>query len=78
MLVLMRKRDEKILIGEDVVVTVVSIRGNKVKLGIEAPMTMPVHRAEVRRAIESEGDGRTLTRAQETRLAESEVTDGSG
>jgi len=74
MLVLSRKRDEKILIGENVVVTVVSIRGNKVKLGIEAPDEVPVHRAEVAAAIHS--DGRTLTRAQAARLAESEVSDG--
>jgi len=51
MLVLSRKANEKILIGENVVVTVVSIRGGKVRLGVEAPDDVPVHRAEARRAV---------------------------
>jgi carbon storage regulator len=61
MLVLSRKRDEKIVIGEDIVITVVEIRGDKVRLGIEAPAHVPVHRAEVHAAIFGErkpaGDG---------------------
>ena len=47
MLVLSRKRDEQIIIGNDVVVTVVEIRGDKVRLGIEAPAHVSVHRQEV-------------------------------
>ena len=47
MLVLSRKHDEKIVIGENIVITVVEIRGDKVRLGIEAPVTVPVHRQEV-------------------------------
>ena len=47
MLVLSRKRDEQIMIGPDIVVTVVEIRGDKVRLGIEAPAHVPVHRQEV-------------------------------
>ena len=47
MLVLSRKRDEQIVIGQDVVVTVVEIRGDKVRLGIEAPPHISVHRHEV-------------------------------
>lgn len=47
MLVLSRKRDEQIVIGQDVVVTVVEIRGDKVRLGIEAPAHVTVHRQEV-------------------------------
>lgn len=47
MLVLSRKREEKIMIGDDIVITVVEIRGDKVRLGIEAPRTVAVHRAEV-------------------------------
>lgn len=54
MLVLSRKRDEKIMIGDDIVLTVVDIRGDKVRLGIEAPKEVAVHRAEVFRAIERE------------------------
>lgn len=51
MLVLSRKRDEKIVINGDIVITVVEIRGDKVRLGIEAPTHVPVHRAEVYEAI---------------------------
>lgn len=54
MLVLSRQRDESIIIGENVVVTIVDIRGDKVRLGIEAPAEMPVHRKEVYEAIQRE------------------------
>lgn len=50
MLVLSRERDESIMIG-DVEVCVVEIRGNKVRLGVEAPRDVPVHRREVYDAI---------------------------
>jgi len=51
MLVLSRQRDESIVIGDNVVVTVVDIRGDKVRLGIDAPSEIPVHRREVYEAI---------------------------
>lgn len=51
MLVLSRHRDEAIMIGDDVVITIVDIRGDKVRLGIEAPKDVPVHRKEVWVAI---------------------------
>ena len=51
MLVLSRHRDGQIIIGDDIVVTVVEIRGEKVRLGIEAPRSLPVHRQEVYDAI---------------------------
>ena len=51
MLVLSRKKDESIEIGRDIVVTVVETRGDKVRLGIEAPRDIPVHRSEVAAAI---------------------------
>ncbi len=47
MLVLTRKRGEKILIGGDITITVVEIRGDKVRLGIDAPVSVPVNRSEV-------------------------------
>lgn len=47
MLVLSRKKDEKIRIGDNVEITVIEIRGDKVRLGIEAPKDVPVHRQEV-------------------------------
>lgn len=54
MLVLSRQRDESIMIGDNVVVTIVEIRGDKVRLGIEAPTHIPVHRQEVYEAIQRE------------------------
>lgn len=55
MLVLSRKRGESIMIGDDVEITVLDIRGNKVRLGIAAPAEIPVHRKEVYEAIKEEG-----------------------
>ena len=54
MLVLSRHRDESIVIGDNVVVTIVDIRRDKVRLGIEAPGEIPVHRREVYEAIQRE------------------------
>jgi carbon storage regulator len=52
MLVLSRQRDESIMIGDNIVITVVDVRGDKVRLGIEAPTEIPVHRQEVYEAIQ--------------------------
>lgn len=54
MLVLSRQRDETIMIGDEVEITVVDIRGDKVRLGINAPRTIQVHRKEVYEAIKRE------------------------
>jgi len=54
MLVLSRHRDESIMIGDEIVVTIVDIRGDKVRLGINAPSSIPVHRQEVFDAIQRE------------------------
>ena len=54
MLVLSRHRDESIMIGDEIVVTIVDIRGDKVRLGIQAPTDIPVHRREVFDAIQRE------------------------
>jgi carbon storage regulator len=54
MLVLSRQRDESIVIGDNIVITIVDIRGDKVRLGIEAPGEVPVHRQEVFEAIQRE------------------------
>lgn len=54
MLVLSRQRDETIMIGDDIEVTVVDIRGDKVRLGINAPKEISVHRKEVYDAIRRE------------------------
>jgi len=54
MLVLSRQRDETIMIGDDIEITVVDIRGEKVRLGINAPPHVAVHRKEVYEAIKRE------------------------
>jgi len=55
MLVLSRQRDESIMIGDDVEITIVDVRGDKVRLGITAPPEIPVHRKEVYETIKREG-----------------------
>ena len=57
MLVLSRQRDEIIMIGDDIEITVVDIRGEKVRLGINAPPHIPVHRKEVYDAMKREKAG---------------------
>lgn len=51
MLVLSRKKNESIVVDDSIVITVVEIRGDKVRLGIEAPREITIHRSEVRDAI---------------------------
>ena len=52
MLVLSRKKNEQIVIADNIVITVVEIRGDKVRLGVDAPKEIPVHRREVFDAIQ--------------------------
>ena len=54
MLVLSRQPDETIMIGDDVEITIIDIRGKQVRLGITAPRSIPVHRKEVYDAIKRE------------------------
>ena len=65
MLVLSRQRDESIIIGDNIVITIVDVRGDKVRLGIEAPREVSVHRREIYEAIQRENQ-----RAAEIRLEE--------
>ncbi len=58
MLVLSRKKNESIIINDDITVTVIEIRGDKVRLGIEAPKDVTVHRREVYEAIQSQNQER--------------------
>ena len=51
MLVLSRRKNESIVINDDITIVVVEIRGDKVRLGVEAPKEVPVHRNEVYEAI---------------------------
>ncbi len=57
MLVLSRKKNESIVVNENIVITVVEIRGDKVRLGIEAPREVPIHRSEVYAAILAQQNG---------------------
>ncbi len=65
MLVLSRHKDEQIVIGDDVVITVIDIRGDKVRLGVEASKEVPVHRREVKDAIERRGHNKSLAKGQQ-------------
>ena len=67
MLVLARQRDQTVIIGDDIEVTVVDVRGDKVRLGIDAPSDIPVHRQEVYEAIQRENRKATQLKPDDTR-----------
>ena len=62
MLVLSRKKNESIVINNDITIVVVEIRGDKVRLGVEAPKEVPVHRREVYDAIRRNDAAATQSR----------------
>lgn len=76
MLVLSRQRDESIIIGDNVVVTVVDVRGDKVKLGIEAPIEVSVHRREVYEAIRRENQQAAKLRPEDARQISGSLGNG--
>ena len=53
MLVLSRKRDERILIGDDIEIVVVDVRGEKVRIGVKAPTEVAVHRGELKQRVKA-------------------------
>jgi carbon storage regulator len=70
MLVLSRKKNESIVINDDITIVVVEIRGDKVRLGVEAPKETPVHRREVYEAIRrSLADGQPVPPLPEAQSA---------
>ncbi|TWT88216.1 hypothetical protein Mal64_16950 [Pseudobythopirellula maris] len=72
MLVLSRQRDESIIIGDNVVVTIVDVRGDKVRLGIDAPVEIPVHRREVYEAIQRENQQASKIATDDARQVDGE------
>ncbi len=62
MLVLTRKTDESIMIGDDIKITIVEVRGEQVKLGIDAPRSISVHREEVYQEIRRENQRAALAK----------------
>jgi len=73
MLVLSRLCDETIMIGDEVQITVVDIRGDKVRLGITAPRQVQVHRKEVYDAIKTENTGATQVQADDLIIADTSL-----
>ena len=64
MLVLSRYKDESIMIGDDVEITIVDVRGDKVRLGINAPRSVSVHRKEIYLKIQEEKEWESICREQ--------------
>ncbi len=61
MLILTRKENESLFIGDDIEVTVLAIKGNQIRIGIKAPKDIDVHREEVYRRIESQNSSSKST-----------------
>ncbi len=78
MLVLSRQRDETIMIGDDIEITVVDIRGDKVRLGINAPAAVSVHRKEVWEAIQRENRAAAMVKPEDIANVAGESKDRSG
>ena len=69
MLVLSRKKGERIRIGDAIHLTVLEVRGGTVRLGIDGPASVPIHRAEVYRRIQAEAERIEETAAHRSRVA---------
>lgn len=68
MLVLSRQVDQKIMIGDDIEVTIVDIRGDKVRIGINAPGSVSVHRKEVYEAIKRENSSMSGVKPEDIKV----------
>ncbi|MCP3904814.1 MAG: carbon storage regulator CsrA [Planctomycetes bacterium] len=78
MLVLSRQRDQTIMIGDDIELTVVDIRGDKVRIGITAPARIAVHRKEVYDAIKRENEQASCLGKRELTAVRPHATDPRG
>ena len=65
MLVLSRRRNESIVISDNIIVTIVDVRGDKVRLGIDAPTEIPVHRREIYEAIQKENQRSSISNVKD-------------
>lgn len=65
MLVLSRRRNESIVISDNIIVTIVDVRGDKVRLGIDAPTEIPVHRRELYEAIQKENQRSSISNVKD-------------
>ena len=77
MLVLSRQRDETIMIGDEIEITVVDIRGDKVRLGINAPRAVQVHRKEVYDAIKRENAQASRFQVDDLNDADQNIREGN-
>ena len=77
MLVLSRQRDESIMIGDDVEIIIVDVRGDKVRLGITAPKCIPVHRREIYDAIQREKSENKESKESQDKKPEAESPEES-
>lgn len=68
MLALTRKKDESIVIGDQIEITVLDIQGDKVKLGIQAPKNIPIHRKEIYLAIQEENKAAAQSSVDQIKL----------
>jgi len=78
MLVLSRQRDESIMIGDDVEIIIVDVRGDKVRLGITAPRSIPVHRREIYDAIQREKTDNKELQKQQGKEPQANKEEGNG
>ena len=78
MLVLSRQRDESIMIGDDVEIIIVDVRGDKVRLGITAPKCIPVHRREIYDAIQREKNEKKEPQKQQGQESQAKKEEKSG
>ena len=64
MLILTRKVGERLMIGDDIAVTVLSVKGNQVRVGVQAPASIAVHREEIYDRIQNERNGHKVVSAR--------------